>query len=407
MDIAQVPSGYKLTGLGVLPEEWEVVSIGQIADVKGGKRLPLGKALTSTPTPHPYIRLVDVYPGGVSLEEIKYVPIEVFPAIKNYRIYTSDLFITVTGNTLGIIGKIPEALNGANLTENADKLTNIKCDRDYLLLVMLSPMIQSVIESIKTVGAQPKLALERIRTIQIPLPSLAEQQAIAAALGEMDALLTAQRARLTKQRVVKQGLLQGLLSSKQRLPGFAGEWEVKRLGEVLKFQVGSPFSSTYFNQAGDGLRLIKNRDLKSDDSIYYYSGPFGSEFIVQDDDVLIGMDGDFLPCLWNKGKAILNQRVGRVVTNSKADRTFCYYVLAKPLQDIQTNTGATTVKHLSHKDIESISLPLPEIAEQRAIAAVLSEADAYLAALEAEHAKTQLLKQGMMQNLLTGKLRLV
>lgn len=82
-------------------------------------------------------------------------------------------------------------------------------------------------------------------------------------------------------------------------------------------------------------------------------------------------------------------------------------MLAKPLQEIQNNTGATTVKHLSHKDIENITLPMPEPDEQRAIAAVLSEADAYLAALEAEHSKTQQLKQGLMQQLLTGKLRLV
>ena len=141
-----MPAGYKVTELGVLPEDWEVVTIGRIADVKGGKRLPLGKSLVSTPTPHPYVRIVDVYPGGVALSDIKYVPVDVFPTIRNYRIYSSDLFITVAG-TLGIVGKISEELNGANLTENADRLTNIKCDLDYLLFVMLSPIVQSAIES--------------------------------------------------------------------------------------------------------------------------------------------------------------------------------------------------------------------------------------------------------------------
>jgi type I restriction enzyme S subunit len=121
-----------LTGKKRLPGfggEWEVLNIDEIADVKGGKRLPEGKSLSNSETQHPYIRVADMYQGGVSLEKIKYVPDNVFPSIKNYLISKDDLFITVAG-TLGIVGKIPPILNGANLTENADKLTNIKCNQD-------------------------------------------------------------------------------------------------------------------------------------------------------------------------------------------------------------------------------------------------------------------------------------
>jgi type I restriction enzyme S subunit len=159
-------------------------------------------------------------------------------------------------------------------------------------------------------------------------------------------------------------LLTGLTS----LPGFTSEWELKRLGTVLRFQVGFPFSSAFFNEKEHGIRLVKNRDLKSDDQIYHYSGKYDPQFLVSDGDVLIGMDGDFLPCLWKKGPALLNQRVGRIVPLAGMDRVFAFYYLLKPLKEIESMTSSTTVKHLSRGDVEGIEKPLPSVAEQTAIA---------------------------------------
>ena len=84
-------NGYKKTDVGVIPEDWEVKAIADIAEVKGGKRLPLGKCLSDTMTTHPYIRVNDMCFGGVSLENIKYVPNDAFPAIKNYCISSADI----------------------------------------------------------------------------------------------------------------------------------------------------------------------------------------------------------------------------------------------------------------------------------------------------------------------------
>ena len=185
----EVKPGYKPTEMGVIPEEWNVKTIEQVAFVTSGKRLPLGSSLVDVPSPHPYIRVTDMRPGTVDTSEIRYVPESVFPAIKRYRIFRADIFISVAGS-LGIVGKIPAELDGANLTENADRITDITCSQDYLLYVLLSPLIQNAIDSIRTVGAQPKLALTRIRKFSIPLPPTeAEQRAIAAALGDVDALL--------------------------------------------------------------------------------------------------------------------------------------------------------------------------------------------------------------------------
>ena len=212
-----LPPGYKQSEIGVLPEDWEIRRVDQIASVQGGKRLPKGQTLTSTPTKHPYIRVTDLHTGGVCLDGIMYVPEHVAPAIENYRIFCEDIFISVAG-TLGIVGKIPIELDGANLTENADRITNISCDRDFLLCCLTSERIQNLIESTKTVGAQPKLALGRIEEFLIPLPPLAEQRAIAAVLTDVDALLAALDAQIAKQRDLKTAAMQALLTGRTRLP---------------------------------------------------------------------------------------------------------------------------------------------------------------------------------------------
>jgi type I restriction enzyme S subunit len=128
---------------------------------------------------------------------------------------------------------------------------------------------------------------------------------------------------------------------------------------------------------------------------------------VKDGDVLVGMDGDFLPCLWSKGPALLNQRVGRVIPLDGLDSTFAFYYLLKPLKEIEFATASTTVKHLSHGDVEGIEMRLPAVDEQTAIGTILSDMDAELAALEQRRDKTRALKQAMMQELLTGRIRLV
>lgn len=184
------------------------------------------------------------------------------------------------------------------------------------------------------------------------------------------------------------------------------EWEIVELAQGLSFQVGFPFSSDHFNGDVIGLRLVRNRDLKSDDQIIYYSGKYKIEYVVCNGNVLVSMDGDFLPCIWQKGVALLNQRVGRIITRTNWNEIFLFYLLLEPLAQKQEKTGATTVKHLSHNDIEQMRLPIPPPMEQRAIAEALSDVDALIAAIDKKIAKKCLVKQGAMQQLLTGKIRL-
>lgn len=206
---------FKRSEIGEIPEEWEVKKVGDICKVKGGKRLPKGYQLEDEDNAFPYIRVADMYMGGIRQDDIKYVPKDIVDKIKNYKISKDDLFISVAG-TLGIVGQIPCELDGANLTENADKLCNIQINKLYLMKVLQSNIIQSIIEAEKTKSAQPKLALTRIKEFLIPVPSDREQVKIASILMEIDERINVYENKKNKLEMLKKGLMQKLLTGKIR-----------------------------------------------------------------------------------------------------------------------------------------------------------------------------------------------
>jgi type I restriction enzyme S subunit len=207
---------FKDSELGMIPESWEVKSIEEIAEVKGGKRLPKGSLLSEEKTFYPYIRVTNMFMGGIDLSEIQYVPEDIQPKIKNYTISKNDLFISVAG-TLGIVGEVPEKLDNANLTENADKITNIKINKKYLLYVLMSNLIQNEISKQTTSNAQPKLALTRIKTFKIPIPPLEEQKQIAEILSTVDKKLEILKEKKETFTELKKGLMQKLLTGEVRV----------------------------------------------------------------------------------------------------------------------------------------------------------------------------------------------
>ncbi len=145
--------------------------------VLGGKRIPAGKKLTKNNTGHIYIRVSDMKDNTVSTNDLQYVPEDIYPGISRYIINKDDVYITVAG-TIGRMGKIPPELDGANLTENADRLVFGCIDQDWLIWCLNSPIAQNQIHDATTQVGQPKLAIKRIEELLIPLPPLAEQERI-------------------------------------------------------------------------------------------------------------------------------------------------------------------------------------------------------------------------------------
>lgn len=413
-----IAPGYNLTEIGVIPEDWDVSEIDEIAEVKSGKRLPKGERLLDSQTPHPYIRVADMYQGGVSLNDIKYVPEEIYPTIKKYKIFEEDIFISVAG-TLGIVGVIPKILNGANLTENANRLTNISCNRNYLLYVLMSNRIQSTIQSEQTIGAQPKLALTRIRKFKVSVPrSKEEQSAIAQVLFDTDSLIESLDKLIEKKKNIKQGTMQRLLSGKKRLPGFSEDWEVKKLGDVVDFIKGTGLSKTKVSTDGKNKCILYGELFTTYNEVINKivsktncnEGTLSKlgDILMPGSTTTIGID-------LAVASALLEDNVhlgGDINILRKKEDSVDSQFLANYLTHIQKHkisevTQGTTIIHLYGKNLKDLSITIPNSKEeQAAIAQVLSDMNSEIERLEQKRDKYKELKIGMMQQLLTGRIRL-
>ena len=258
-----------------------------------------------------------------------------------------------------------------------------------------------------------------LRTFPIQLPPLPEQRAIAAALSDVDDLLAKLDALIAKKRDLKQAAMQQFLTSKQRLPGFSGEWEVKRLGDVGAFSKGKGIRKD--DVVSDGLPCIRYGEIYTRHNDYikvFYS--FISRRVANQSQRL--RKGDLLFA----GSGETAEEIGKCVaflgdeeayaggdivlfTPSGQDSMYLGYLMNDPsLTDQKARMGqGDAVVHISAKNLAQLELRLPCPKEQTSIAAVLSDMDAELAALEARRDKTRALKQGMMQELLTGRIRLL
>jgi len=172
---------------GELPKGWKVVTVDEIGKVKGGKRLPKGDTYSEEPTKYPYLRVTDFENQTINQSKLKFLTASTQTQIKNYIISTNDVFISIAG-TIGVTGTIPENLDGANLTENAAKITDLKnIDNRYLSKFLSSMVGQSQIKEYTKTTTQPKLSLFRIEKIELPLPPLSEQHLI---VDELESKLT-------------------------------------------------------------------------------------------------------------------------------------------------------------------------------------------------------------------------
>ena len=406
-----------------IPDSWSVEKLEpKIGNVKSGKRLPKGFYVTDMHTNHPYIRVIDMREGYVDTSELKYVPDEAFAAIQNYRIYKDDIYISVAG-TLGIVGQIPAYLDGANLTENANRITNIKCNVKYLMYWLMSSIIQNIISQSQTLGAQPKLALTRIRNFPVILPPIQEQNKIVEALSDIDSLLLDLQKLIRKKKDIRQGTMQMLVTGKKRLDGFDGEWVKINLSKnsKLKARIGWQGLTTAEYLDEGYSYLITGTDFKDGqinwngchyvDYNRYEQDP---NIQVSNGDLLLTKDGTIGKVAYVADltrPATLNSGVFLVKPITDAYTAhFMFYVLESSVfkDFLQQLSAGSTINHLYQKDLVKFDLYVPPTKEeQEAIAAILFDMDSDIHKLEAKLEKYQKVKQGMTEELLTGKVRLM
>jgi type I restriction enzyme, S subunit len=184
---------------------WQRKQLGEIAQVKGGKRVPKGYKLQAEETNHPYIAVSDFSDDGtIDTSGLRYISDEVFAEIERYTISSKDLFISIAG-TIGKTGSVPPELDGANLTENACKLVfDPGIYKDFVYYFTKTDDFTRQAEKNTRVAAQPKLALERLKTITLMIPPLPEQKRVVAILDEALEVIAAAAANAETPFKVKQ-----------------------------------------------------------------------------------------------------------------------------------------------------------------------------------------------------------
>lgn len=399
----------------MVPDGWDEKHLEDVCDVKGGKRLPKGRSLVTRNTGFPYLRVSDMRMGGVNIDTIQYVPEDVAPKIAAYRISSADLFITVAG-TLGLVGEVPSELDGANLTENADKLTNIAIDKKYLLYYLQSDRIQRLIKTAQTQNAQPKLALKRIRKFPVLVPPAREQVRIAETLETWDKAISVLEQVIANKRERKRGLMQVLLTGKKRFKAFqsTGQFErlsIKDIADVDSRQLSSNTAPDFAFDYVSLSDVSQGRILGALPRMRFAEAPSRARKLVQKGDVLLStvrpnlkgfaMVGDEADSLVvSTGFAVLSVRAG-------LDPGYLYHYLFSDdiTKQIESLVTGSNYPAISTRDVRRLQVNVPTLSEQRMISSVLTTADVEIETLEKQREAYKLQKRGLMQQLLTGKKR--
>ena len=409
-------AGYKWTEAGVIPDDWSAKPIGNYIDLLTGCPFPsIGYSKSGVRL----LRGSNVKRGETDWGEdiTQYWP-TVTPHIARYQLKQGDLVIAMDGSLVGrSFAQLSSRDVPALLLQRVARIRSSQLDVTYLTALVGSDRFIKYADSVKTVTAIPHISPGDIRKFTIPVPpTLAEQRAIAAALSDVDALLDGLNRLIAKKRDLKQAAMQQLLTGQTRLPGFQGEWEVKRLGELTDIVSGGTPRTNELSYWNGGIKWCTPTDITHSAGKYLTE----TERTISRDGLnssgarLLPV-GALLLCsratigeLKIAGTPICtNQGFKSLVCRPRVSNEFLYYKLLTMKQQMVVRAFGSTFLEISTQNVSSLEVATPPHDEQTAIAAVLSDMDAELAALGARYDKTRALKQAMMQELLTGKTRLV
>jgi len=409
----KVKPGYKQTEVGVIPEEWDVIRLTQLTS-------GIGDGIHSTPeyvksSGYHFINGNNLVDGTILITDNTMCVSEA-----EWRKLRKDLSgYTILMSINGTIGNLAFYGGERVVLGKSAAYLNVapEISKEYIFYSLSTTLTAKYFENELTGTTIRNLSLVSLRNTPIPIPREAvEQRAIAVALSDVDALIGALDSALAKKRDLKQAAMQQLLTGQKRLPGFHGEWEVKRLGDVAEIiSGGTPKTgeSSYWNGS---IKWCTPTDITGCSGKYLVD----TERAISADG-LAGCSAQLLPIgsLLLCSRATIgevriaaceictNQGFKSLVCKSGVSNEFLYYKLLTMKSQMVERAIGSTFLEISKKDTSALELSIPEHNEQTAIAEVLSDMDAELAALTQRRDKTRALKQGMMQELLTGRIRLV
>lgn len=394
-----IETKFKQTEIGLIPEDWEVKSVGSLCKVHG--RIGFRGYTTSD--------LVKRGEGAIAIAgkniTHNYLDLSSPDYISWYKYYESpeimvrkgDIVIAQRG-TLGRSALIDREIGPATINPSLALLNNIKCNNEYLYYYLVSQPVVNLIISQTGLTSIPMISQRQIEQIEVALPKdKQEQSRIAEALSGVDKLISSLSKTIEKKRLIKQGAMQQLLTGKKRLPGFEGEWVESELGTIVSIQRGCMLKSSEY-QFGNipviaggitpaGFHNVANRNGRT---------------------ITISASGANAGYISYYKEPIFATDCSTISEGNDYFIDYIYYVLLLKQNDIfRLQTGGAQ-PHIHPKDIAPLKISIPCLYEEQvAIANILTTMDNEIESLEEERDKYIRLKEGMMQKLLTGQIRLV
>lgn len=409
-----------------IPSNWCWVRLGNITQIKGGKRIPKGTSLLKENTGYKYIRVTDMKNGTVLNDDIHYISKDIYNKISNYTISKNDIYITCAG-TIGRVGIIPVEFDGANLTENADKIIIKHINKNLLVKVLSSYIVQKQIQEVITTGCQPKLAIKKIEQLKIPLPPINEQQRIVERIKSLFAKLdrakelienTLAQFEQNKMAILHKAFT-GELTAKWRKENNIdlSSWQEKTIDELctsLKYgtsKKSNPEGSVVVLRMGN----LQNGEIDWSNLMYTDDKDDIEKYLLKKGDVLFNRTnspelvgktsiyrGEY-PAIYagyliklDYGKDIIGEYLNYIMNSTKA-KHYCYTV----------KTDGVSQSNINAKKIGAFEIPVPTIEEQQEIVNILDKLLAKynkIKNLEQQLEKIELLKKAILAKAFRGEL---
>lgn len=427
-----VKDGYKQTEIGKIPKDWELLTVNDTLELltdfeANGSFETVAKNVNLYDSSNFawYVRATDLEKKS-NLSEVKYVDKSSYVFLQKTPLYGGEVLITKRGE-IGKVYYFKQQYPHATLAPNMYLLklnTNIVIPQFvyYFFKSKVGKKLLLQKNASSTLGALYK---DDVKAIHFPLPPKKEQKAIAKALSDTDELINSLEKLISKKEAIKQGTMQQLLSSKKRLSGFTGNWEVFNLEDMSKTftkQTGFDYSSnikpTLIQRQNNGyVPFIQNKDFEGKlinyETDYYVPENVAKKFpriLLNEKCLLISISGSIgnVGVFNNIKTAFIGGAVAVVKFKDKDLLDWCmYYLLSNEGQNkLVGNVKAGSHQNLILDDLRKIEIPIPKKEEQQAVVQILLDIDNEIEVLKSKLSKTKAIKDGMMSELLAGKTRL-
>jgi type I restriction enzyme S subunit len=410
----EIKKGFKKTKIGLIPKDWEVKRLGDLID---GKITNGYSPVTSNKKTGKWILTLSALTGdNIDFKERKSAPLD-NKKLNNYELQKGDFLISRsnTPNRVGFSALVKKEIKDYFYPDLMIKfrINNKKIFSYYLEYFLKSSSVMKYFKlyASGTSSSMVKINQKVIKNLLIPLPPLKEHEKIAKILSTWDRAIEKQEELIKAKERLKKGLMQKLLTGKVRFKGFNEEWKEVRLGEIVEYKNGGSFEKKIEKDGRYYLITLNSIDIHGNMKIIEKKVNLKSNFLLNKNDLIMILSdvahGNFLGLtniIPENNKYVLNQRVGALKPKN-INSIFLSKILNMNQRYFKTHGQGSSQKNLSKGDILKFKLKLPPLEEQQKIAKVLSTADREIELLKNELELLKKQKKGLMQKLLTGKVR--